>query len=353
MSGMSTNALLPSGTPLEGGALAPPEPPNPLLSLGPGLQEALLLMDYAINQNNYLPQLLLYRWGAACMLQTWNDKRTHWHCVGHAPRTHLRCCAHFTRVCCPQYLIMCTLTARRTLMLTCRIGQRQLAQHTVQYDNQRPINPPLNSPSPPPHAPCPRRDIQPLPGMRSSAMSALHRQMSGLDDGDSDAMSHAGGRDRPLSAVPSDGGRSHGAESIARSQHAGAGARGGAHQGGAVGVMNLSRQPSERSVALTRALSVRESHAGQVPADARSARHSHGGGGAGIGGYAASVAESNWPEELLQVGAGPGRAGATVVGSGAKAPRVVVLGSGLWMGQARPYAAWTAVLVRCHTSGVA
>lgn len=67
MSGMSTNALLPSGTPLEGGALAPPEPPNPLLGLGPGLQEALLLMDYAINQNNYLPQLLLYRWAAACI----------------------------------------------------------------------------------------------------------------------------------------------------------------------------------------------------------------------------------------------------------------------------------------------
>ncbi|GFR43755.1 hypothetical protein Agub_g4867 [Astrephomene gubernaculifera] len=218
MSGFSSN--LPNGVPMEPSA-QPPEPADPLLALS-GLPSALMLMDYAINQNNYLPQLLLYR------------------------------------------------------------------------------------------------DIQPLPGVRASvASSSLRGAASGMgglagDDGDSDSMSHAGGtsaRDaRPLSAAPSDGGRSH-AESLNRERSSAHGPRTTSSGPG-----TLSRQPSERSVPFTRAMSMRDTaHSSLGGAEPRSARHSHagggggaegggggGGGGGGRIGYAASVAESNWPEELLQ-----------------------------------------------------
>ncbi|GIL70976.1 hypothetical protein Vretimale_4066 [Volvox reticuliferus] len=200
MSGLSSN--LPNGVPVEQTAPAP-EPADPLQVLA-GLPEALILMDNAINQNNYLQQLLLYR------------------------------------------------------------------------------------------------DIQPLPGIRSSVANAMRGAVSaggggggGGDDADSDVLSHTGGapgRDtRPLSAAPSDGGRSHHSESAAT--------RSGPHiqprMSNPPG--QLSRQPSERSIPYSRGMSIRDGHGGP---DGRPARHSHGGGGGG--GYAASVAESNWPEELLQ-----------------------------------------------------
>ncbi|KAG2499039.1 hypothetical protein HYH03_003224 [Edaphochlamys debaryana] len=199
MSGMSA-ANLPTGVPVEAAAAAQ-EPADPLLSLR-GLGEALLLMDYAINQNNYLQQLLLYR------------------------------------------------------------------------------------------------DIQPLPGIRSVLPLAMRNPLSGgggADDDTEDGQSHGG---RPQSAAPSDGARSHAESVAARSVHGGGRAT-------SQGPGALSRQPSDRSIAYSRAQSIRDhvrATAGrQVDDDARSARHSHGGNERpGGGGYAASVAESNWPEELLQ-----------------------------------------------------
>lgn len=58
MSGLS-GANLPNGVPVDQQQAAP-EVLDPLLSLR-GLPDALELMDLAINQNNYLQQLLLYR----------------------------------------------------------------------------------------------------------------------------------------------------------------------------------------------------------------------------------------------------------------------------------------------------
>ncbi|EFJ40856.1 hypothetical protein VOLCADRAFT_77807 [Volvox carteri f. nagariensis] len=201
MSGLSAN--LPNGVPVEQAAPSP-EPADPLRALA-SLPDALMLMDNAINQNNYLQQLLLYR------------------------------------------------------------------------------------------------DIQPLPGIRSNVANVMRGAVSGGgspgDDADSDVLSHTGGasgRDtRPLSAAPSDGGRSHHSENTA--------ARSGPHIQARTSNQpgQLSRQPSERSIPMSRGMSLRDGHSG---GDGRTARNSHGGGGGGFNGpgYAASVAESNWPEELLQ-----------------------------------------------------
>ncbi|KAG2453598.1 hypothetical protein HYH02_001816 [Chlamydomonas schloesseri] len=206
MSGLS-GANLPNGVPMDQQQQQQqqvvPEVVNPLLSLR-GLPDALALMDLAINQNNYLQQLLMYR------------------------------------------------------------------------------------------------DIQPLPGVRATVASTMRGTIGGGDDdATSEAASHAGRDNRPMSAVPSEGGRSH-AESVAARSTYGGNRPSIANVAAATG--QLSRQPSERS-GFSRAMSIKGGRGGED--DARSVRQSHAGAGAGGGGgggpgYAASVAESNWPEELLQ-----------------------------------------------------
>ena len=147
------------------------------------------------------------------------------------------------------------------------------------------------------------RDIQPLQGVRATVTSAMRGMGGGGDDdATSEAASHAGRDNRPMSAAPSEGGRSH-AESVAARSAYGGNRPSMANVAAATG--QLSRQPSERS-GFSRAMSIKGGRGGDD--DARSVRQSHagaggggGGGGGGAGpGYAASVAESNWPEELLQ-----------------------------------------------------
>lgn len=69
MSSATSGNGLPPGVAADGPADAPAQAvSNPLLSLQ-GLVEALTTMDHAINQNNYLAQLLLYRCGRGVLCQ--------------------------------------------------------------------------------------------------------------------------------------------------------------------------------------------------------------------------------------------------------------------------------------------
>lgn len=200
---VSANAAagLPPGVPTEAAAAHPVAPPDDPLHGLRGLAESLTIMDHAINQNNYLAQLLLYR------------------------------------------------------------------------------------------------DVQAHPGGSSGGPRSAYHQ--GDDDESDGGMSHIGAM-RPMSAAPSDGGRSMYAESVgARSQAPRAPQVPAAQQL----QVSISRQSSARSAMIQRAMSVRDSNT--VDNKATSARPSQSGiAGLGHGGpapgYAASMAESNWPEELLQ-----------------------------------------------------